>query len=377
VILSRSIERSLAKDLDKKMILLSGPRQAGKTTLSRSLRQQASYLNFDNDEDRMKILKKNWSPDTDLLILDEIHKMHLWKRWLKGVWDQKPLHLRVMVTGSAKLDIAKKMGDSLAGRHFTYRLYPFDLAELKAANQSVPLVELFEYGNFPEPLLQKDRGFYGKWRKSHQDLIIRQDLISFESIRDVAAIETLLLLLRERVGSSLSYASLARDLQRDPTTIKRWLTLLENLYLIFKITPYSKNIARSILKEPKYYFYDAATPAGDNGQKLENLVAFSLLKKAHFLSDCLGRKATVHYLKSKDQVEVDFVFEVEGRPPELIEVKWADPHWSGQFSKFQKYFPGAKLTQLTSQLNRTVIEYPQGTICRAQEWLENLMDSEV
>lgn len=354
------------------MILLSGPRQAGKTTLSQNIATEPTYLNFDNDEDRLRILKKKWSSDTELLIFDEIHKMHLWKRWLKGVWDKKPSHLHILVTGSAKLDIAKKMGDSLAGRHFGYRLYPFDLAELKAAGKTVPLTDLFEIGNFPEPLLTQDKSFYQKWRRSHQDLIIRQDLISFEAVRDITAIETLILLLRERVGSSISYASLARDLQRDPTTVKRWLDLLENLYIIFKVTPYSKNVARAILKEPKYYFFDVATPQGNSGQKLENLVAFSLLKKCHFLTDCLGQKASLHYLKSKDQIEVDFILELEGHPPELIEVKWSDSNLSSQFSIFQKYFPHARMSQLSGKLNMERIDYPNGQVYRAQEWLEKL-----
>lgn len=370
--LSRSIAPFLKKDAQKKLILLSGPRQAGKTTLAQSIDRQQTYLNYDNDEDRLKILAKDWSPDLNLLLLDEIHKMHLWKRWLKGIWDKRPTHLQMIVTGSAKLDIAKKMGDSLAGRHFGYRLYPFDLAELKANSLSTPLSDLFEYGNFPEPLTNRDKGFYQKWRRSHQDLIIRQDLISFESVRDINAIETLILLLRERVGSPISYSSLGRDLQRDPTTIKRWLTLLENLFIVFKITPYSKNIARAILKEPKYYFYDSAAPMGTSGQKLENLVAFSLLKKSHFLMDCLGKQASLNYLKSKEQTEVDFIFQCEDKPAQLIEVKWAEPTLSTQFDFFRKYFPKAEICQLTAQLSRERIETSDGTVYRAQEWLERI-----
>jgi uncharacterized protein len=370
--LPRLIEPALKKDLQRKMILLSGPRQAGKTTLSQHITAAPTYLNFDNDDDRLRILNKSWSSDTDLLIFDEIHKMHLWKRWLKGIWDKKPVHLQILVTGSAKLDIAKKMGDSLAGRHFNYRLYPFDLAELKTSGQTIPLTDLFEIGNFPEPLLARDKSFYQKWRRSHQDLIIRQDLVSFEAVRDITAIETLILLLRERVGSCVSYTSLARDLQRDPTTIKRWLTLLENLYIIFKITPYSKNVARAILKEPKYYFYDVATPQGSLGQKLENLVAFSLLKKCHFLTDCKGQEASLHYLKSKDQIEVDFLLQVEGKPPELVEVKWSDSNLSSQLFVFQRYFPQARISQLCGDLKRERIDYPNGVVYRAQEWLEKL-----
>jgi uncharacterized protein len=155
----------------------------------------------------------------------------------------------------------KKVGDSLAGRFFQYRLHPLDIKEAHlglGVSGEEAFERLMAVGGFPEPFLKNDLRFYRRWQQSHTDIILKQDVLEIGSVRDIAAIEMLIALLKSRVGSTVSYASLARDLERDPTTIKRWLQLLENRYVIFPVLPYSKNIAKSLLKSPKYYFYDTA-----------------------------------------------------------------------------------------------------------------------
>ena len=111
-------------------------------------------------------------------------------------------------------------------------------------------------GGFPEPFLKGTRSYYNRWKRSHVDLILKEELLTLSAVRDIQSIETLIELLRTRVGSPVSSNSLARDLLKSPNTIQHWLRLLEDLYVIFKLTPYHKNIARALLKEPKYYFYD-------------------------------------------------------------------------------------------------------------------------
>ena len=149
------------------------------------------------------------------------------------------------------------MGDSLAGRYFQFRLHPLDLKEAVqyiGGNSNQLFDQLWNCSGFPEPFLKASETYYKRWRKSHLDIILRQDLIDLYTGRDIQSIETLVLLLKERIGSSVSYANLARDLERDPNTIKRWLQLLENLYVIFRVTPYHKNIARSLLKSRNIIF---------------------------------------------------------------------------------------------------------------------------
>jgi len=135
----------------------------------------------------------------------------------------------------------------MAGRFFQYRLHPLDLKEirtlLKPESLDTALTTLMEIGGFPEPYLKDSKRLYNRWKRSHLDIILRQDLLDLENVRQISSIETLIQLLRKRVGSPLSYKSLAEDLQCSDKTVKRWLTMLETMYVIFRITPYHKNIA--------------------------------------------------------------------------------------------------------------------------------------
>ena len=195
------------------------------------------------------------------------------------------------VTGSARLDIARRMGDSLAGRHFLYRLHPFTIKELsKTFSPEESFPRLMRTGGFPEPFLADNLDFYRRWKRSHLDIIMRQDLLDLESIRNITGIETLIELLRHRVGTPVSYQSLSRKLQCDATTVKRWLAVLENLYVVFRVNPWHRSIARALTKEPKYYFYDTAQAPEDLGTRFENLVALELLAEAHRVEDTTGRQ---------------------------------------------------------------------------------------
>ena len=277
VVMKRYLEKYVLEDLKNKIVLLTGPRQTGKTTLSKMLVTGFDYFNFDNKEDRLNLLEKSWDRSKDLIIFDELHKLRNWKSWLKGIYDTEGIPPSIIVTGSAKLDAYRKVGDSLAGRFFQFRLHPLDLKEiqntLKPENLEAELDRLLNTGGFPEPFLNGSSRYYNRWKKSHLDIIIKQDLIDLENVQQITLIETLIQLLKKQVGSPVSYSSLARDLQCSDKTIKRWLTILENMYVIFRVTPFHKNIARSILKTPKFYFYDTGQVVGDPGAKLENLVA--------------------------------------------------------------------------------------------------------
>ena len=371
----RYIKNNVLKDLGKKIILISGPRQCGKTTFSKALSSSFDYINYDSSEDRELILKKSWDRTKALIIFDELHKLKNWKSYLKGIYDKEGLRPAILVTGSARLDLMRKADDSLAGRFFRYRLHPFDLKELceidPNSDLNKTLDQLLELGGFPEPFLEGSPEFYHRWRKSHTDSVIKQDLVELNSVRDILAVETLIELLRSRVGSPISYASLAEDLQYSPKTIKSWLEILENLYVIFKVTPYHRNIARSLLKEPKYYFYDTGLVNGDEGVKLENLTACSLLKECQFLEDSLGVDYTLNYLRNKQGQEVDFLVGINNQFS-LIEVKNADENLSKNLNFFHKFFPNSKAIQITKKCQREQT-FPNGEEIRdTAKWLAKL-----
>lgn len=200
---------------------------------------------------------------------------------------------------------------------------------------------------------------------------MRQDLIDLYTGRDIQAIETLVLLLKERIGSTVSYANLARDLERDPNTIKRWLQLLENLYVIFRVNPYHKNIARSLLKEPKYYFYDHTYAENNHGARLENLVASALLKELQFIEDTRGLQTSLNYLRTKDGKEIDFLICIERKPILMLEIKWSDETPVNSFHHFSQFLPKVKKIQLVKELMREKM-YPDGLEIRSLlPWLSN------
>ena len=335
--LPRYLHDALARDLGHKVLLVTGPRQCGKTTLSRMLADDHQYLSHDLAEHRLLLADKAWDRRAGLVIFDELHKMDGWKAWLKGIVDVEGMPPALVVTGSARSSAFRKVGDSLAGRHFEFRLHPFDLKEL-AAQAERPAGEIFErlmlVGGFPEPYLDGTARFHARWRRSHVDLILKEDLVTLTAVRDVQSIETLIELLRSRVGSSVSAASLARDLGKSAHTVRHWLGLLEDLYVVFKVVPWHRNVARALLKEPKYYFFDNAMVIGDDGARLENLVACALHKDIERAVDVDGDEIALHYVRDKEGREVDFVLVRGGRPCALVEVKWSEAERAPALRRF-------------------------------------------
>ena len=373
--IARSLHTSLVRDLNEKAVLLSGPRQCGKTTLSKTLFKSFEYLNYDFPPDREVLYSQTWNRKVDILIFDELHKMNRWKSWIKGLYDREGVRPRILITGSARMNQMRKAGDSMAGRYFNYRLHPFDLKELNlktAKEREEALDTILNIGGFPEPFLKGSQRAYNRWSTSHLDVILRQDLIDLENVRDIKSIEILISLLAQKVGSKVSYASLARVLQRDPKTIARWLFLLENLYIIFRVPPYHKHIARAILKESKYYFYDTGRIQGDHSARFENYIACSLLKETQRLFDTKGIKSNIYFIQTKTGREIDFLVEMEKENYWLIEGKWKDTNFSPGFSYFYRHFKKAKCVQLVKLASRVRTTSEGWQSIKASQWLSQL-----
>lgn len=344
----------ILKDLEKKIVIIVGPRQTGKTWLAKEIAKQfrsPTYLNYEQVLDKKIFHDQSWLPSTDLLILDELHKMDQWKNYLKGVYDTKPESMRIIVTGSARLDIYSQLGDSLAGRYFRHRLLPLSLAELHQIGQTADLDRLLERSGFPEPYLADDLTTANRWRLQYADSILNTDIFEFDKIQNMKAMQLVFKLLQNRVGTPISMQSLANDIAVSPTTIKKYIQVLEALFIVFRVTPYSKNIARSLLKEPKIYFFDTGLVQGDDDAKLENFVASSLLKHVYAKTDYHAEEHALHYLRTKDGREVDFAIANAGTIEQILEVKSANDTISQTLLYYhQKY--GYPAVQLVKTLRR-------------------------
>jgi hypothetical protein len=388
--MKRAQELQIRKDLEKKIVFIVGPRQVGKTWLARRIGESFPnnvYLNYDRFEDRRIIHEENWLPDTDLLILDELHKMPGWKRFLKGVYDTRPEGMRILVTGSARLDTFRQGGESLAGRFFAHRLLPFSVSELIRTDATLRMTRktapseskaeptepsivrpkrdsknveqmidrLIDRGGFPEPFISDETTDAQRWRLHYVDGLIREEILDFARLAELRTMRLLLELLRERVGSPISYASLARDLQAAPNTVKKYIEILEALFIVFRVTPFSRNIARSLLKEPKIYFFDTGMTKDDPGARFENLMAVSLLKHVWGLTDTTGRRHELKYLRTKDRREVDFCLVKEQTATQLIEAKYADAKPAKSLVYFRERL-SLPATQVVRHLKRQRIE---------------------
>lgn len=356
--MERYQKKAIIRDLHKKMVLLAGPRQAGKTTLAKEIAKEFksfAYLNYDRAEDRKILKEESWLPSTELLIFDEIHKMDQWKNYLKGVFDTKQPHQKILVTGSAKLEIFNQVGDSLAGRFFLHRLMPLSPSECDKVNVPYTIDHFLERGGFPEPFLDIDPIDATRWRLQYIDSLLREDVLEFDNIHNLNAIKLVFDLLRARVGSPISYNSIAEDVAISPTTVKKYIQILEALYIVFRVSPFSHNIARSLLKEPKIYFFDTGLVKGNEGIKFENFVATCLLKHVFGKTDYLGEDYALKYLQTKEKHEVDFALVHDNQVEKMIEVKITDHSIGKGISYFREKYQLPSV-QVVKELKREKVE---------------------
>ena len=333
---------------NRQMLFLAGPRQVGKTTAARSAGERfasVAYLNWDDVDAREIILRgtsaiaeaaglAQLQPEAPLLILDELHRYRDWKPLLKGLFDTREAQLRILVTGSARLDVFGAGGESLMGRYLRYRMHPLSVAELLDPEPHEELVSpprpgaddaldrLLRWGGFPEPLVRESPRFSRQWRGLRDHQLFREELRDLTRIQQLGQVELLAKLVRERVGQLTSYASLARQVRAGQESVRRWLDTLSSLYWCFAVRPWHRNVSRSLRKEPKYYLWDWSQVT-DGGARRENLVASALLKAVHFWTDHGLADCSLHFLRNKDKREVDFVVVRDGEPWFVVEVKSA------------------------------------------------------
>ena len=365
---------------NRQMVFLSGPRQVCKTTLSGLVLPGARRFNYDKATDARIVARgaDRVAEAADLadpavarkgIVFDELHKFPKWKSLLKGFFDEYGAALPVIVTGSARLDVYKRGGDSLMGRYFPFRIHPFSAREVGGSALSFDAVfhdpgpvsddardALLRFGGYPEPFLRGEERFYNQWKRLRLERLFEEDLRDLSRVQDIRGVRTLSELLASRVGGGINAAALAADLSVAPDTVAAWLRILESLYWSFEVRPYFRNVAGSIRKQPKIYLWDwSLVPAG--GARNENFVASHLLKAVHWWTDSGVGDFALHYLRTKSQKEVDFLVVRDGEPFLLVEAKTsAKEPLSPALTEFQRSLRAPYAFQLAVDAPATDID---------------------
>lgn len=383
------------------MVFMPGPRQCGKTTLAKMLASDFPnhlYFNWDIPTDRVALLRDPFFfqelPRRDesrpLVILDEIHKFGDWKNYLKGVYDRFADDFVFLVTGSGRLDMYQRGGDSLAGRYHQFQLWPLTLAELAGHQRSpdeflaAPLgttddrlgeagqiwERLSRLSGFPEPYLSGKVTSYRRWSRSYHRRLVREDIRDLTEVRSIQAIETLFYLLPERVGSPLSIQNLAGDLRKAYNSVADWLATFERFYLTFSLPPWTRRVSRAIQKARKTYLLDYAL-VEDAGARFENMVALELLRTVTTMNALGAGDFSLHFVRDREKREVDFLIADRHHPVLLVEAKLSEEPPAPALLRFQQQLgvPAVQVHQSGEAFRRTSRDGLELLVTPVTRWL--------
>lgn len=340
----RYLSTHVLRDLERKMVLLSGARQVGKTTLALELPgAKAGYLNWDVPEHRERILVRELPPN-DLWIFDEIHKYGSWRDYLKGLYDTPSREARILVTGSARLDYCRYSGDSLQGRYHLLRLHPLSVAELELESTE-DFEVLLKLGGFPEPYYSGSEVEARRWSREYRNLLIHEEITALEQLKDLGNLELLALRLPQLVGSTLSINALREDLIVSHATVQNWIAILERLFAVFRLPPLGSPRIRALQKTTKHYHTDWSL-VPDEGARFENLVGCHLHKWVQYQQDTQGLDLELRYFRDQDGREVDFIVSDAAGPQLAVECKLSQGPVDKNLLYFKRKFPECAAWQI-------------------------------
>lgn len=339
----------------RQMVFLSGPRQVGKTTIAKA--HANHYLNWDKDSVRQLVLSgqenvgafcelERVHADMPVIAFDEIHKYSRWKQFLKGFFDDYEDCCRIIATGSAKMDIYKRGGDSMMGRYFPYRVHPLSVAELlttklpdeQLARSPAKLDDdewaaLCDFGGFPEPFIKRSKMFSSRWNRLRREQLLKSDIRDLTRVSEIDQLGALAEILANRSGEQIVYKALGNEVKIDEKTAKSWTAALKHLFYGFEIRPWYKNVENSIRKTPKWFLRDWALVV-DAGKRFETMVACHLLKAAEGWTDLGLGEFELFYIRDKQKREVDFLMTKDHEPWMLVEAKQGERKLSENLIRF-------------------------------------------
>lgn len=362
----RKITKSILADLYRgKVLIVTGPRQVGKTTLLREVARQtnrpALWLNCDEPDDRADLENASSTQlrtlvgANQLLFIDEAQRVPGIGLTLKLLVDQLP-DVQTIVTGSSALELAGGINEPLTGRKFEYRLLPFSTAELadetSAREEQRLLEQRLIYGFYPEIVLhpaEADRRL-----AELTDSYLYKDVLRLQDIRKPAMLQKLLVALALQVGSQVSYHELSQTLGTDPATVERYIGLLEKAFVVFQVGAFSRNLRNELKKSKKVFFYDNGirnaiiknfNPVSlrvDVGALWENFIISERIKANLYA----GKHPAYYFWRTTQQQEIDWL-EEEGGGLKAFEFKW-NPKAKVRFpNSFQEEYPQAEMVTIS------------------------------
>ena len=342
-----NIDRTIFKDLKSslfkgKVILITGARQVGKTTLLRKLVQDSAvkslWLNADEADIKMALENANTSTElktafgnADLIIIDEAQQIKEIGKKLKLIVDSFP-ELQIIATGSSSFDLLQQSNEPLTGRKIEFKLFPLSFSEM-AEHDSVliekrNLESRLLYGSYPEVINNP-----GREQQVLNEVVnsyLYQDILRYDGINKSSVIEKLVLALALQVGSEVSYNELSRSIGNiSAATIEKYIDILEKAFVVFKLNALSRNVRNEIKKGKKIYFHDngvrnsvinnfnTLSLRSDKGAMFENYLVAERVKRNHYNSHF----ASIYFWRTFDQAEVDYIEEYGGAL-HAYEFKW-------------------------------------------------------
>lgn len=354
----RELEQIVSNRLfKKKIILVVGPRQVGKTTLlhliSEKQQKKILFLNCDEPDIRKNLELpsstelKALTGNAELILIDEAQRVKDIGITLKLLIDNLP-EKQIIVTGSSALDLSNSINEPLTGRKFEYKLFPFTVSELIDANGLITEKRLLEhrmiYGMYPDVVNSQ-----GNEREVLINLVssyLYKDIFEFQDIRKPEIIEKLLQALALQLGSEVSINELSQLVGIDNSTVLRYIDLLEKSYIIFHLRSFSRNIRNELKKSRKIYFYDNGVrnalisnlnPIGlrtDVGALWENFLISERMKRNNYDLNY----ANSFFWRTTQQQEIDYIEDKDGTL-NCFEFKWNPTKKSKLTSTFSNNYP--------------------------------------
>ncbi len=336
------------------VILVTGPRQSGKTTLVRNLFSHYTYhnLEFPDVRELARLDPRSFLSKIDEgMVIDEIQYVPELLSYIQGLADARQLIGKVVITGSQNFALMEKVTQSLAGRVAVFELLPLSFGEIKTTQNFDDVNDIIVKGGYPRLYSQPNLNAV-EWLRNYIQTYIERDVRQLLNVKDIDKFSLFLRLCAGRTGQLVNYAALGNEAGVDAKTAQQWLAILKASFIVFTVNPYYENFNKRLVKTPKLYFYDTGLAAfllqvlvpsdlqshHARGALFENWVVMELMKYKTFIQDV----APLYFWRDRSGNEIDIIHRSANRMS-LIEVK-ASQTFNSSFFKVKTYWNSLHLS---------------------------------